>query len=203
MRSHIRGHMNSQFLTVLELRALRKQLKLLKSVAGNKGPSSTTACQSNHPHPSSSSSSDSSDSDSSDSAESEDRVNHRAPTYDQERSTNFNRTLVRFRIRPAAAEAQDMMGLFSNRRQQLTDNIENEMERFKRNKKERFKRAVKWYVCVKVEMTKYSASGEVKDHASPTFRSASQTVTLPEEKPSQIDAAYFKVCDSLERFKAD
>ncbi|MFI0416583.1 MAG: hypothetical protein ACH255_20895 [Candidatus Thiodiazotropha sp.] len=52
-------------------------------------------------------------------------------------------------------------------------------------------------------MTKYTPDGEVKDQAKPTFRSVSQIVLSHDDIPGQLDAAYFKVCDNLEKFKAD
>ena len=87
-----------------------------------------------------------------------------------------------------------MMQLFSNRRQQFSDNIKNEMRRF---------RGAKWFLCVKVKMLKYGADGELKDQAEPSFRSITNSVLRHEEIHNQMDAAYFKICNSLEAFKAD
>lgn len=183
IHSHIREHLDSEFLTVPQLKVLRKQLRLL----GKKDAVPATVQSVQIP----SSSDSSSDLDVSEAAN---RNEATVPIYDQERTPNFNQTLVRFRIRPVGVEMQDMMKLFSNKRQQFSDNIKNEIKRL---------RGVKWYLCVNVKMTKYSADGEIKDHASPNFRSTTQRVLKHEEIPSQIDEAYFKVCDSLERFKAD
>ncbi|MES9972279.1 MAG: hypothetical protein ABW092_19780 [Candidatus Thiodiazotropha sp.] len=187
--------MDDDYLTVPELRALRKQMCLLKPANGTTGKSSSrNDAHTNQP------SSDSSDSDSSsDSVDTSDnsvaaQEQIPSPGYDQERTTNFNGSLVRFKIKPTGEETCDMMLLFANKRQQLSDNIRNEMKRL---------RGVKWYVVVNVKMTKYSPDGDVKDQASPSFRSVSQTVLRIEEIPNQLDAAYFKVCDSLERFKRE
>ena len=65
-------------------------------------------------------------------------------------------------------------------------------------------RGAKWYVCVTVKMTKFgSTDGEVKDSALPVLRLITQRVLKHDDIPSQIDAAYFKVWESLERFKAE
>ena len=52
-------------------------------------------------------------------------------------------------------------------------------------------------------MTKYTPDGDVRDQAKPTFRSVSQTVLSRDVIFDQLDAAYFEVCDNLEKFKAD
>ena len=185
MLMHVREHINSEFLTVPQLRALRKQQRKIE-----KERSGPALDQTRGPSPVSSGSS--SDSEASAGSDSESGI--RTPEYQQERSSNFNQTLVKFRIQPVGDEIQDMMQLFSNRRQQFTDNIKNEMKRF---------RGAKWHMCITVNMTKYGPDGEIKDHAKPSFRSVTQTVLACEDIPAQIDAAYFKCCNSLEVFKAD
>ena len=184
MRAHIQRHVSEEYLTVPQLQALRKQMRVLRTAGGKKAQNKPPPAQ-----PSSSSSSSSNDSD-----DESDRQVEGFFEYEQERTTNFNDTLVRFKIRPALEEKQDMMLLFANRRQQLSHNIKTEMRRM---------RAVKWYVCVTVKMTKYTPDGDVRDQAKPTFRSVSQTVLSRDVIFDQLDAAYFKVCDNLEKFKAD
>ena len=45
-----------------------------------------------------------------------------SPEYDQDRTTNFSGSLVRFKIKPTGEETCDMMLLFANKRKQLSDN---------------------------------------------------------------------------------
>ena len=182
MLSHVRHHMNNEYLKVSELKALRKQARFLEKSGAAAGRSKKLPKPSKSNPDSNSSSSDSEDSQ----PPNED--------YQQERTTNFDKSLVKYRIRPSGAEQQDMMLLFSNKRQQFTDNIKTELKRF---------RGAKWYVCVTVKMTKYGTDGEIKDTAKPALRSVTQRVLKHDDIPSQIDAAYFKVCQSLERFKAE
>ena len=194
LRKHIQRHMDQEYLTVPQLRALRKQMRQLTA--------NRMTCQSSSRHHAQPAQQrgDSSDSDSS--SDSADRSDNSAaaqeqipsPGYEQERTTNFSGSLVRFKIKPTGEETCDMMLLFANKRRQLSDNIKNEMKRL---------RGVKWYVVVNVKMTKYSPDGDVKDQASTSFRSVSQTVLRIDEIPNQLDAAYFKVCDSLESFKSE
>ena len=58
-------------------------------------------------------------------------------------------------------------------------------------------------MCVKANMTKYSPSGEVKDKSSPIFRSVTQVLLKGTPIQDQLDSAYFKISDSLEKFKRD
>ena len=50
--------------------------------------------------------------------------------------------------------------------------------------------------------TNQPTDGEVKDQARLTFRSVSQIVLSHDDIPGQLDA-YFKVCDNLQKLKAD
>ena len=106
MRLHLREHMNQEFLTISQLRALRKQLKYFESKEHTPTPGQSAdltppdrSRNSLLSPPSSSSSSDSSDTE-------EEEVN-------QQRRLNFNGTIVTYTIIPAGAESYDLLQLFS------------------------------------------------------------------------------------------
>ena len=112
----------------------------------------------------------------------------------QSRRTLFNDTLVRYTLRAQRAEQLDVMYFFSNRRNQLRNNIIRELGRFKH---------LKWYTMLKVDMIKLNSEGEQVDEAKPVFRSFTRQVLDPTSIDSQIDEAYFKMLNSLDTFKSE
>ena len=215
MKEHLEKHIAEELMTVPQLRALRKQLSLYKSAGGSSKKSSTSRhhnCQSTSKESGSSAGHDQQESDTGGDSEGtqdqssdvepqqderEIRVDERevrVPDFHQERTSNFDDTLVRFKLRPADEERQDLMLFLANRKRQLSDNIKGEIRRMS---------AVKWYACVTVKMTKYSPEGDIRDTAKPTFRSVSQTALNFDDISKQMDAAIFKICDNLEKFSRE
>ena len=106
MLSHIQHHLNTEYLKVSELKALRKQARHMeKSGAATGRPKQPLNFHRNDTGSSSQSDSDDSQAPS--------------PGYQQDRTTNFDNSLVKYSIRQSEAEQQDTMLLFSNKRQQL------------------------------------------------------------------------------------
>lgn len=111
----------------------------------------------------------------------------------QERHPFLNGNGVRFVMQPVGAEKYDLLGLFSDRRSQLTKNLRTELSHM---------RGVKFYCCIKAKMLKYDPEGNIRDQAMPTFRSTAQTILTADGLDDLIDSAYFKISASLDAFKA-
>ena len=92
----------------------------------------------------------------------------------QSRRTLFNDTLFRYTLRAQRAEQLDVMYFFSNRRNQLHNNIIRELGRFKH---------LKWYTMLKVDMIKLNSEGNKLMKRSRCFgpllgRFLTQTVSI-------------------------
>ena len=99
-----------------------------------------------------------------------------------------------YTIIPTGTEKYDLLQLFSNRRSLIRKNILNELQRL---------RSMKWYAVVKANLTKYDDNGGIKDCTSPTFRSVTEVVMDVDSVPGQIDSAFFKISENLEKWKRD
>lgn len=112
----------------------------------------------------------------------------------QSRRSLFQGTLIRYRLQAQQAEQQDLTYFFSNRRQQLKQNILRELSRLKQ---------LKWYAVIKIDMGRYNSDGELVDQGTPVFRSFTKQVLVPDVIDTQIDEAYFKMLNSLDAFRAE
>lgn len=181
LADHARRHLNSEYLTLAQVRQLRKQAGGTHAIPNSSQGQPRSPKNLSTPSDLSASSSDTD----SDNPEPE-------PSYPQEYHRFLNGTGVRILMKPFGSEVHDLLGFFSNRRSQLGENIELELERMK---------GVKFYCCVKARMMKYDPEGNIRDQASPTFRSVAAIVLTRDGLGDLIDTAYFKISASLDAFK--
>ncbi|MES9884135.1 MAG: C2H2-type zinc finger protein [Sedimenticola sp.] len=106
----------------------------------------------------------------------------------------FDGDLVRYRLVAVQEEIHDLLNFFSSRRDEIHSNIVRELRRL---------RSVKWYVAVKIHLVKLDGAGDVVDEARPFFRSSAAPVLHSTLIGEQIDAAYFKMANSLDSFRAE
>ena len=114
--------------------------------------------------------------------------------YPQRRRSFFQGALIKYTLKAHEAEQSDLTYFFANRRAQLRRNICRELTE---------RKAVKWYVVVKIEMGRFNSEGDLVDVAVPTFRSFTKQAITGDVADAQIDEAYFKMLNSLDAFRAD